>query len=86
MAFSREDLDKLVGSPWRLINVSDFLAIGLMSLLFMLMLQVLGLGWHRMQLLRATGSAASPSQLARTGTGFPSGSTIDPNATIGVNN
>jgi len=57
------DSKRIIGSPWTLLNVSDFIIIGLMSLLFMLMLQVLGMGWHRWNIWRYTGSAVSPMNI-----------------------
>jgi hypothetical protein len=59
------EIKKLVGSPWQLLNFSDFVIIGLEATLFMLMLQILGMGWHRINLLRATGTAVSPSRTMR---------------------
>lgn len=55
------DTKRLIGSPWTLLNISDFFIIGLMSLLFMLSLQVLGMGWHRWGLWRCYGSQNSPN-------------------------
>lgn len=53
------DTKRIIGSPWTLLNISDFFIIGLMSVLFMLSLQVLGMGWHRWNLWRFTGSCQS---------------------------
>ena len=66
MNVSRETMDKIIGHPWRLVNVADFLVIGSMSLLFLLMLQIMGMAWHRFNLLRMTGSAQSPAQMLHT--------------------
>jgi hypothetical protein len=63
MAEGQSEIRKIVGSPWQLLNLSDFIIIGLEAALFMLILQVLGLGWHRLFLLRCTGSAVSPSRV-----------------------
>lgn len=58
------DTRRILGSPWTLLNVSDFFIIGLMSLLFMLSLQIVGMGWHRWNLWRITGTQASPAMAA----------------------
>lgn len=56
------DTKSLIGSPWRLLNLSDFIIIGLEATLFLLILQVLGMGWHRLNLLRHTGSASTSAE------------------------
>lgn len=45
--------------PWAIFNLTDFILIGLMSILFLQMLNVFGMSWHRYALWRATGSAVS---------------------------
>ena len=56
-----DEAKKLMGNPWQLFSVGNLIMVGLMSILFMLILQVAGMGLHRMTLWRATGSAhASP--------------------------
>jgi hypothetical protein len=47
-------------NPWELLNPVDFILIGLMSILFFQMVQILSMGWHRYTLWRVTGSANSP--------------------------
>lgn len=50
----------LIGDePWAIFNVTDFILIGLMSIMFMQMMNVLGMSWHRYALWRATGSAVT---------------------------
>lgn len=61
------DAKRIIGSPWTLLNISDFFIIGLMSVLFMLTMQIAGLAWHRFNLWRFTGSTVSPASPAVSG-------------------
>jgi hypothetical protein len=49
----------VVGSPWRLLNISDVLIIGLIAILAFQVMAIFGLGYHRWMLWRGTGSMVS---------------------------
>ncbi len=52
------EVKKFMGDPWQLFTVGNIAMIGLASILFMLVLQVAGMGLHRLMLWRVTGSAS----------------------------
>lgn len=54
---------EMIGSPWRLLNISDVLIIALIAILAFQTMAIFGMGYHRWMLWRGTGSAVSPQSI-----------------------
>lgn len=54
---------EILGSPWRLLNLSDVIIIGLIAILAFQTMAIFGMGYHRWMLWRGTGSAMSPQSI-----------------------